>query len=609
MAQNRYIGDYPAIGIRPVVDGRRGPMMLRESLEAQVWAMANAAKKLFEENLFYSNGEPVRVVMADTSIGRVPETAACADKFKKEGVAITLSVTPCWCYGSETMDMDPTTIKAVWGFNGTERPGAVYLAAVLAGHAQKGLPAFGIYGHEVQDRDQVSEIPEDVKEKLLRFGRAAVAVATMKGKSYLQIGSQCMGIAGSIIDQDMMESYFGMRVESVDEVEILRRMEEGIYNEEEYQKALAWTKEHCKEGRDDNPESVNFLGEERRIKFTPEEKEKQWEFTVKMYCIIKDLMAGNKNLPDAFEEEKVGHNAIVGGFQGQRQWTDHWPNCDYPEALLSSTFDYEGAREPYTLATENDVLNGMCMLMMRLLTHRAQIFADVRTYWSGEATERVTGYKLEGKAAEADGIIHLLNSGAACLDACGECTDENGNATMKKWWEVTEEDIKKMTDATVWCEAGFDNFRGGGFSSHYTTRAEMPATMIRMNLVKGLGPVLQIAEGWTVKLPDEVSDTLMERTNPTWPCTWFAPRCDGKEGSAFKTAYEVMQNWGANHGAISYGHIGADLITMCSMLRIPVCMHNVCLDDVYRPAAWNAFGMDKEGQDYRACAAYGPMYK
>ncbi len=609
MAQNRYIGDYPAIGIRPVVDGRRGPMMLRESLEAQVWAMANAAKKLFEENLFYSNGEPVRVVMADTSIGRVPETAACADKFKKEGVAITLSVTPCWCYGSETMDMDPTTIKAVWGFNGTERPGAVYLAAVLAGHAQKGLPAFGIYGHEVQDRDQVSEIPEDVKEKLLRFGRAAVAVATMKGKSYLQIGSQCMGIAGSIIDQDMMESYFGMRVESVDEVEILRRMEEGIYNEEEYRKALAWTKEHCKEGRDDNPESVNFLGEERRIKFTPEEKEKQWEFTVKMYCIIKDLMAGNKNLPDAFEEEKVGHNAIVGGFQGQRQWTDHWPNCDYPEALLSSTFDYEGAREPYTLATENDVLNGMCMLIMRLLTHRAQIFADVRTYWSGEATERVTGYKLEGKAAESDGIIHLLNSGAACLDACGECTDENGNATMKKWWEVTEEDIKKMTDATVWCEAGFDNFRGGGFSSHYTTRAEMPATMIRMNLVKGLGPVLQIAEGWTVKLPDEVSDTLMERTNPTWPCTWFAPRCDGKEGSAFKTAYEVMQNWGANHGAISYGHIGADLITLCSMLRIPVCMHNVPLDNVFRPAAWNAFGMDKEGQDYRACATYGPMYK
>ena len=450
MATNRYVGSYPVIGIRPIVDGRRGPMQLRESLEPQVWAMAEAAKKLFEENLYYSNGEPVKVVMADTCIGRVPETAACADKFRREGVDITLSVTPCWCYGSETMDMDPHTIKGVWGFNGTERPGAVYLAAVLAGHAQKGLPAFGIYGHEVQDLDQITDIPEDVKEKLLRFGRAAVAVATMKGKSYLQIGSQCMGIAGSIMDQSMMEEYFGMRVESVDEVEILRRMEEGIYNEEEYQKALAWTKAHCKEGRDDNPESVQFLGEDRKIKFTDEEKEKQWEFTVKMYCIIKDLMAGNPNLPDAFVEEKVGHNAIAGGFQGQRQWTDHWPNCDYPEALLSSTFDYQGAREPYTLATENDILNGMGMLMMRLLTHRAQIFADVRTYWSGEATERVTGYKLEGKAAESDGIIHLLNSGAACLDACGECTDENGNAVMKRWWEVTEEDIEKMTSATVW---------------------------------------------------------------------------------------------------------------------------------------------------------------
>ncbi|MBQ8145242.1 MAG: L-fucose isomerase [Clostridia bacterium] len=598
MAENRYVGQYPVIGIRPIIDGRRGPMKLRESLEDQTMALALAAKKLFEENLNYSNGDPVKVVIADTSIGRVPEAAACADKFKREGVDITLSVTPCWCYGSETMDMDPNTIKGVWGFNGTERPGAVYLAAVLASHAQKGLPAFGIYGHEVQDRDQVTEIPEDVKEKLLRFGRAAVAVATMRGKSYLQIGSQCMGIGGSIMDQDFVESYLGMRVESVDEVEILRRMEEGIYNEEEYQKALAWTKEHCKMGRDDNPDFVRF---------SDEEKEKQWEFTVKMYCIIKDLMAGNKNLPEGFEEEMVGHNAIVGGFQGQRQWTDHWPNCDYPEALLSSSFDYQGAREPYTLATENDVLNGLGMLFMRLLTHRAQIFADVRTFWSPEATKRVTGYDLEGKAKENGGIIHLLNSGAACLDACGECKDENGNAIMKKWWEVTDEDIKKMTDATVWCEAGFDNFRGGGFSSHFTTRAEMPATMIRLNLVKGLGPVLQIAEGWTVQLPDEVSDTLMERTNPTWPCTWFAPRCTGE--GAFKSAYDVMNNWGANHGAISYGHIGADLITMCSMLRIPVCMHNVPEDKIFRPAAWNAFGMDKEGQDYRACATYGPLYK
>ena len=598
MANNRYAGDYPVIGIRPIIDARRGPMKLRESLEDQTMELALAAKKLFEENLYYSNGEKVKVIIADHSIGRVPEAAACADQFKKEGVDITLSVTPCWCYGSETMDMDPHTIKGVWGFNGTERPGAVYLAAVLASHAQKGLPAFGIYGHEVQDRDDCSKIPEDVKEKLLRFGRAAVAVATMRGKSYLQIGSQCMGIGGSIIDHDFIESYLGMRVESVDEVEILRRMEEGIYDEEEYQKALAWTKEHCKMGRDDNPDFV---------KFSDEEKEKQWEFTVKMYCIIKDLMAGNDKLPEGFEEEMLGHNAIAGGFQGQRQWTDHWPNCDYPEALLSSTFDHNGAREPYTLATENDVLNGLGMLFMRLLTHRAQIFADVRTYWSPEATKRVTGYDLEGKAKENGGIIHLLNSGAACLDACGECKDEDGNAIMKKWWEVTDEDIKKMTDATVWCEAGFDNFRGGGFSSHFTTRSEMPATMIRLNLVKGLGPVLQIAEGWTVNLPDEVSDALMERTNPTWPCTWFAPRCTGE--GAFKTAYDVMNNWGANHGAISYGHIGADLITMCSMLRIPVCMHNVPEDKIFRPASWNAFGMDKEGQDYRACQTYGPLYK
>ncbi len=607
MAEKRYIGEYPVIGIRPIIDARRGPMMLRESLEEQVWAMANAAKKLFEENLYYSNGERVKVVMADTTIGRVPETAACADKFKKEGVDITLSVTPCWCYGSETMDMDPNTIKGVWGFNGTERPGAVYLAAVLASHAQKGIPAFGIYGYEVQDREDIAKIPEDVKAKLLRFARAAIAVATMRGKSYLQIGSQCMGIAGSIIDHDFIESYLGMRVESVDEVEILRRMEEGIYNEEEYNKALEWTKKHCKEGRDDNPDYVKFMDEKRKIKFSPEEKEKQWEFTVKMYCIIKDLMAGNPNLPDEFGEEKLGHNAIVGGFQGQRQWTDHWPNCDYPEALLSSTFDYNGAREPYTLATENDTLNGIGMLFMRLLTHRAQIFADVRTFWSPEATKRVTGYDLEGKAKENGGIIHLLNSGAACLDACGECKDEEGNAIMKKWWEVTNEDIEKMTDATVWCEAGFDNFRGGGFSSHFTTRAEMPATMIRLNIVKGLGPVVQIAEGWTVFLPDDVSHSLMERTNPTWPCTWFTPRCTGK--GAFKSAYDVMNNWGANHGAISYGHIGADIITMCSMLRIPVSMHNVPEKDIFRPASWSAFGMDKEGQDYRACSVYGPLYK
>ena len=600
MAKNRYIGEYPVIGIRPVIDGRRGPLKVRESLEDQTMEMAQAAKKLFEENICYTNGEPVKVVIADTTIGRVAESAACAAKFKKEGVDITLTVTPCWCYGAETMDMDPMTIKGVWGFNGTERPGAVYLASVLATHAQKGLPAFGIYGHDVQNLDEVSDIPEDVKEKLLRFGRAAVAVATMRGKSYLQIGSICMGIGGSIIDSAFIEEYLGMRVESVDEVEILRRMEEGIYDEAEYQKALAWTKEHCKEGWDKNPEFVRS---------SPEKKEKQWEFTVKMYCIIKDLMNGNPNLPEGREEEMVGHNAIAAGFQGQRQWTDHYPNCDYPEALLNSTFDYSGAREPYILATENDTLNGLGMLFMKLLTNRAQMFSDVRTYWSPEACKRASGYDVTGVAKENGGFIHLINSGATALDACGECRDADGKPVMKRWWEVTDEDIEKMTKATTWPAADNGYFRGGGFSSSFTTRAEMPATMIRLNLVKGLGPVLQIAEGWTVQLPDEVTDVLMKRTDPTWPCTWFTPRCDGIEGSPFKSAYDVMNNWGANHGAISYGHIGADLITFCSMLRIPVCMHNVPTKDIFRPASWNAFGMDKEGQDYRACAAYGPMYK
>ncbi len=597
MAENRLVGDYPVIGIRPTIDGRRGALKVRESLEDQTMNMAKSAAKLFEENLRYSNGEPVKVVIADTTIGRVGEAAACAAKFKKEGVDITLTVTPCWCYGAETMDMDPMTIKAVWGFNGTERPGAVYLASVLATHAQKGLPAFGIYGHEVQDMDDTS-IPEDVKEKLLRFGRAAVAAATMRGKSYLQIGSVTMGIGGSIIDPAFIEEYLGMRVESVDEVEVIRRMTEEIYDKAEYEKALRWTKEKCKEGYDKNPDFV---------KASDEEKEKTWEFVVKMMVIIKDLMNGNPNLPEGCEEEMVGHNAIAAGFQGQRQWTDFYPNCDFPEALLNTSFDWNGAREPYVLATENDVLNGLGMLFMKLLTNRAQIFADVRTYWSGDAVKRVTGYDIEGHAKDADGFIHLINSGAACLDACGEAKDADGNGVMKPWYEVTEADQDAIMNATEWCAADNGYFRGGGFSSRFETKAEMPVTMIRLNLVKNLGPVLQIAEGWTVHLPEKVSDTLWKRTDYTWPCTWFAPRCTGE--GYFKTAYDVMNNWGANHGAISYGHIGADIITLASILRIPVCMHNVPEEKLFRPAAWNAFGSDREGQDFRACNAYGPMYK
>ncbi|MBQ7119067.1 MAG: L-fucose isomerase [Oscillospiraceae bacterium] len=597
MAESRLIGQYPVIGIRPTIDGRRGPLKVRESLEVQTMNMAKSAAALFEENLRYSNGEPVKVVIADTTIGRVAEAAACADKFRREGVDITVTVTPCWCYGAETMDMDPNTIKAVWGFNGTERPGAVYLASVLATHTQKGLPAFGIYGSEVKDCDD-TEIPEDVKEKLLRFGRAAVAVATMRGKSYLQIGSICMGIGGSIIDTDFIEDYLGMRVESVDEVEIIRRMTEGVYDKAEFEKALEWTKKNCIEGFDKNPENMQR---------TREEKDADWEFVVKMMVIIKDLMNGNKNLPEGCEEERVGHNAIAAGFQGQRQWTDFYPNCDFPESMLNTSFDWNGAREPYILATENDVLNGLGMLFMKLLTNRPQMFADVRTYWSAESVKRCTGYDIEGVAKDAGGFIHLINSGACCLDANGAAKDEQGNPVMKQWFDVTEEDQKAILENSTWNYADLGYFRGGGYSSRFVTKAEMPATMIRLNLVKNLGPVLQIAEGWTVELPDEVTDTLWKRTDYTWPCTWFAPRLTGK--GAFASAYDVMNNWGANHGAISYGHIGADLITLCSMLRIPVCMHNVPEDKIFRPSAWNAFGMDKEGQDYRACAAFGPQFK
>lgn len=597
MAKSRLIGDYPVIGIRPTIDGRRGPLKVRESLEEQTMNMAKSAAKLITENLRYSNGEPVKVIIASTTIGRVAEAAACAAEFKKAGVDITLTVTPCWCYGSETMDMDPMTIKGVWGFNGTERPGAVYLASVLASHAQKGLPAFGIYGHDVQNMDDTS-IPDDVAEKILRFARSAVAVATMRGKSYLQIGSICMGIAGSIVNCDFFEEYLGMRVESVDEVEIIRRMTEGIYDKAEFDKALKWAKEKCNIGFDKNPVDMQK---------SDKVKEEQFEFVVKMMCIIKDLMNGNDTLPEGCEEERVGHNAIAGGFQGQRQWTDFYPNCDFPEAMLNTSFDWNGAREPYILATENDTLNGVCMLFGKLLTNRAQMFADVRTYWSGDAVKKATGYDIQGKAKDADGFIHLINSGACCLDACGEVHDEKGNGVIKPWYEMTEKDIDDVMKATTWNMADLGYFRGGGYSSRFLTRAEMPATMLRLNIVKGLGPVMQIAEGWTINLPDEVSDVLWKRTDYTWPCTWFAPRCTGE--GAFKSAYDVMNNWGANHGAISYGHIGADVITLCSMLRIPVCMHNVPEEKIFRPSAWNAFGMDKEGQDYRACSAYGPAYK
>lgn len=597
MARNRLIGDYPVIGIRPVIDARKGMLDIRASLEEQTMGMAQAAKDLITSSLTYSNGEPVQAVVFEHTIGRAAEAAACAERFKKLGVDITLSVTPCWCYGSETMDMDPQTIKGVWGLNATERPGAVYLASVLAAHAQKGLPAFGIYGREVQEADD-PEIPKDVKEKLLSFARAAVAAATMRGRSYLQIGSMCMGIAGSSIDAGFFEEYLGMRVESVDEVEVLRRIEEEIYDPEEYKRALEWTRRYCREGFDKNPEYAQK---------SREQKEKDWEFVVKTMCIIKDLMNGNPKLPERYSEERLGHNAIAGGFQGQRQWTDHYPNTDFAEALLNSSFDWEGAREPYIFATENDTLNGVSMLLNKLLSGRAQMFSDVRTYWSKDAVKRVTGYELTGDAKKAGGFIHLINSGASCLDMCGEVKDTDGEGIVKPFGEMEEEDILKCLKATDWCPADLGYFRGGGYSSRFLTASRMPVTMSRINLVKGLGPVMQIAEGYTVVLPDEVSDVLWKRTDYTWPCTWFAPRITG--AGAFKSAYDVMNNWGANHGAVSFGHIGADLITLCSMLRIPVCMHNVEEKRIFRPACWNAFGMDKESQDYQACKNYGPMYR
>ena len=516
MSDSRFVGAYPVIGIRPTIDGRRGNPDVRASLEDQTMNMAKSAAQLLTDTLRYADGSPVEVVIADSTIGRVPEAAACAEKFRKRGVDITITVTPCWCYGAETMDADPMTIKAVWGFNGTERPGAVYLASVLATHAQKGLPAFGIYGRDVQDADDTA-IPQDVQEMLLRFARAALAAASMRGKSYLQIGSVCMGIGGSIIDPAFIEEYLGMRVESVDEVELIRRMTENRYDQAEFAKAMEWTKKHCSEGLDKNPAAVQK---------SKQQKEEDWEFVVKMMCIIKDLMAGNPNLPAGCEEEMLGHNAIAAGFQGQRQWTDFYPNCDYPESLLNTSFDWNGAREPYILATENDVLNGIGMLFGKLLTHTAQIFADVRTFWSPEAVQKATGYALEGKAKESGGIIHLINSGAACLDASGEAKDENGNAVIKPWYDVNQKDIDAMLEATTWCAADQGYFRGGGYSSRFETKVEMPVTMMRLNLVKGIGPVMQLAEGYTVKLPDAVSDALWKRTDYTWPCTWFCTACE-----------------------------------------------------------------------------------
>jgi L-fucose/D-arabinose isomerase len=593
MNKKRLIGQAPKVGIRPAIDGRQKG--IRESLEEQTMQMAQSAAQLIESNLKHPDGSKVECVIADTCIGGVAEAATTADKFAREGVGLSLTVTPCWCYGSETIDMDSLLPKAIWGFNGTERPGAVYLAAALAGHNQKGLPAFGIYGKDVQDSDDTS-IPEDVKEKILTFVQAGLAVATMKGKSYLSMGSVSMGIAGSIVDAAFFEEYLGMRCEYVDMSEFTRRIEEGIFDPEELTLAREWIGKNCKEGKDYNPEEVRK---------SPAKKDQEWEFVAKMALIGRDLMEGNPKLKElGFGEEAMGHNAIAAGFQGQRQWTDHFPNGDFMEAILCSSFDWNGIREPYMLATENDSLNGVAMLFGHLLTGAAQVFSDVRTYWSPEAVKRVTGYELSGDAK--DGFIHLINSGSSALDGTGEQTID-GAPAMKPWYEISPKEVEQCLSSTTWGAADIGYFRGGGFSSTFNSKGGMPVTMSRINIIKGQGPVLQIAEGYTIELPEEVHHTLCERTNPTWPTTWFVPRLTGE--GRFKDVYSVMANWGANHGAFTYGHLGSRLMALASMLRIPVCMHNVPEDQIFRPSAWAAFGMDQEGADYRACENYGPLYK
>ncbi|MBP6805286.1 MAG: L-fucose isomerase [Chloroflexi bacterium] len=591
--QNRLTGSPPKIGIRPAIDGRR--QGVRESLEETTMTMARTVADFLSANLRHANGLPVECVIADSCIGGVKEAAETAVKFQREGVGLSITVTPAWCYGSETMDMDPLIPKAVWGFNGTERPGAVYLAAVMAAHAQKGLPAFSIYGRDVQDTGDTA-IPADVQEKLLRFAKAGLAVAAMRGQSYLGMGGVSMGIAGSIVDQPFFESYLGMRVETIDMTEFTRRMDQNIYDPDEYEKALAWTKANCPEGKDYNSP---------QHKRTREQQDSDWEVSVKMALIARDLMVGNPRLAElGYAEEASGHNALVGGFQGQRQWTDYYPNGDFMEAILNSSFDWTGIRQPYIIATENDALNGVSMLFGHLLTGAAQIFADVRTYWSADAVKRVTGYELTGHAA--DGILHLINSGPAALDGTGQQT-QDGQPVMKPWWDITPEDAQACLEATTWHAGMTEYFRGGGWSSKFRTRGGMPMTMCRLNLVKGLGPALQIAEGWSVDLPDEVHEVLDERTNPTWPTTWFVPRTTG--AGLFRDVYTVMNNWGANHGAIAYGHIGADLISLASMLRIPVYMHNVPEEQVFRPHVWTAFGaMEPTGADFRACVNFGPLY-
>ena len=591
---------HPKIGIRPTIDGRWGGV--REALEAQTRGMAEAAKSLIERKLCYPDGMPVECIISPVTIGGSAEAHACEAYFSTQNVCGTLTVTPCWCYGTETMELDPMTIKAVWGFNGTERPGAVYLAAVMAAYAQRGLPAFSIYGQHVQDADYRS-IPADVEEKILSFARGAIAVGIMRGQSYVNIGAVAMGIAGSSVNVDFLQKYLGMRTEWVDMSEVLRRIKLEIYDHDEFEKAYQWVQTYCKEGLDVNrgkalPEVIT--------KSQVVKDEDQWAFVIKHALICRDILQGNKKLGEmGWHEEALGRNGLAGGFQGQRMWTDWLPNADFTEAILASGFDWNGARQPIPFATENDTLNGISMMFGWLMTGKAPIFSDVRTYWSPEAVKRVTGEELKGYAK--NGVIHLINSGASCLDGCAGAKNEHGEGCMKEWWNLSEEDIKACLAGTDWCPANREYFRGGGFSSHFKTAAEMPVTMIRCNIVEGVGPTLQVIEGHTCVLNENVHKILDERTDRTWPTTWFAPKI-GVCGA--DSVYNVMAKWGANHAASVYGQVGDRLLTLASMLRIPVAFHNIETHRIYRPHAFGGFGTaDLEGQDFRACAYYGPLYR
>ncbi len=582
---------YPKIGIRPTIDGRENGV--RESLEVQTMTMANTLKSHIENNYCYPDGTPVQVVVAESTIGRYKEATDCEELFEKNNVCASITVTPCWCYGMEVIDLHPTRIKAVWGFNGTERPGAVFLNAVLSAHNQLGLPAFGIYGSEVMDNDR-TDIPDDVIPKIDKFIKGALAVGQLKNKSYLQIGGVSMGIAGSLVDFSLFQKYFNMNVVQVDMIEIMRRIDEGIFNPNEFETARAWVSENCTEIPDINKE---------HLKLTDLEIEEGLDFVTKMTLIIKDMMHGNEWLRNnGYNEEGLGNNSIAGGFQGQRQWTDYLPNGDFSETILNSSFDWNGPKSPTILSTENDALNGITMLFGHLLTNTAQVFCDVRTYWSPEAIKNLGNFTIDENLE--DGMLHLINSGSAALDGTGKMRDENGNPVIKPFYDVTDEDMKNCLQATKWPVANREYFRGGGFSTNYLSEGEIPFTMTRVNLVNG-EPSIQIIEGKSIEISNDLYNAINDRTDPTWPSTFFIPN----ENTPLST-YEVMNNWGANHCVLTYGHVGDLFITLASMLRIPVSLHNIEEDRIYRPTMWTHYGtLDKTGSDFRTCEKLGPLYE